>query len=450
MTSENLHLLTANKAISLIKEKEISVLDLVNALIDRTEKINPKTRAWVHLNYNQSRECALKFDKLIKSKQSIDPLNGILIGIKDIFNTSDFPTEMGSPLWKNFTPGNDARVIYNIKMANGIIFGKTETAEFAVHTLGNSQNPYDSKRSPGTSSSGSAIAVATHMVPLALGTQTAGSIIRPASFCGVYGFKPSFGLIPRTGMLKTTDSLDQIGFFAKSPEDLQILFDVIRVKGRDYPLSNTILNNIQRQNIINRKWKIKFVKTSTWKNTEDYVKRNIEKFINKLKEFEEFDIEELSLPQKFDSAHKMHELIYTKSLSYYFKEELKNETLVSKIFYEFAQKAKNISIPEYDFAIKYQSNISRDLDEEFCHFDIIISLSTAGYAPFRGEKEMDDPSLIWTMCGVPTINIPAFHHNDLPFGVQIISRRYNDILLLQFLNLLYEKKIISDAPSPKI
>ena len=119
---------------------------------------------------------------------------------------------MGSTLWQNFTPGNNARVIDKLIHNGSVVIGKTVTAEFAVHELNKTKNPFDKNRTPGTSSSGSAVAVATGMVPFALGTQTAASIIRPASFCGVWGFKPSFGLVPRTGILKTTDSLDTVGF----------------------------------------------------------------------------------------------------------------------------------------------------------------------------------------------------------------------------------------------
>lgn len=450
MISDKIYLLNATEAIALIRERKVSVLELVNSLIEQIEKMNPLTNAWVQLNYEQSRNIASKFDQMNKNKESIEPLNGIPIGIKDIFNTYDFPTEMGSRIWKNFTPGNDARVIYYLRMANGIILGKTETAEFAVHTLGNSKNPYDNTRSPGTSSSGSAVAVATYMVPLAVGTQTAGSIIRPASFCGIYGFKPSFGLIPRTGMLKTTDSLDQIGYFARSSKDLELLFDVIRVKGRDYPLSEAALNNYKRQTVLDRTWKVKFVKSPVWDMAEEYAKKSIEKFIDKLKEFSEFEIDELVLPKEFSFAHKMHETIYAKSISYYFKEELKNKTLVSTIFYDFASKAKDISIAEYDSAVEYQTKITQILDKQFHDFDIIISLSTAGYAPLRDEKETDDPSLIWTMCGIPAINVPMFSHNNLPFGIQITARKYNDKLLLKFINLLRDKGLIPDGPFPKI
>ncbi len=446
-----LFLLSATESICLIKSGDITVKELTESIQERIKKINPIIHSFVHQNNNYNLKTAKNLDEKFKDGKEIGPLFGISIGIKDIFNEKFMPTEMGSPIWKGFTPGNDARVVHNIRLSNGLIIGKTDTAEFAVSSLGKSMNPYDPLRTPGSSSSGSSTAVSSCMVPLALGTQTAGSIIRPASYSGVYGFKPSFGLIPRTGMLKTTDSLDQIGFFARHPKDLELLFNVIRVKGKNYPISNKILGAYKTSNNLKRKWKIGFTKTSVWENAEDYTKIFFDNFINKLKQKNQFEIKELILAKDFDSTHKMHEIIYAKSLSYYFKDELKNKTWVSKIFYDFASQAKNIDLPKYDLALDHQSKISQILDQQFKNFDIIFSLSTTSQAPLRTEKQKDDPCLIWTMCGVPAINLPVFKTKEnLPLGIQVFSKKYNDLLLLEFINLLHEQKIIPTAPYPPL
>lgn len=448
---ERLYQLTATESINLIKEGKITITELTENIIQQIDKSNRQTNAWVHLNHKQSLDSAKKLDEKLASGQDLGPLYGLSIGIKDIFHTSDFPTEMGSPIWKGFTPGNDARVVYALKMANAIIVGKTETAEFAVHTLGKSKNPYDSNRSPGTSSSGSAVAVATNSVPIALGTQTGGSIIRPASYCGIYGFKPSFGLIPRTGMLKTTDTLDQIGYFARNPHDLELLFDSIRVRGRDYPLSEAALNDNARQDVSNRPWKIKFVKTPVWDQAESYAKKAIEKFVEDLNGLDSFQIDDFELPEEFSMTHKIHQIIYKKSLAYYFKDELEKHSLVSDIFYQFASQAKEIPFSQYEKALAFQSKIRNILDNLFFNFDIIISLSTAGEAPMKEELEKDDPSLIWTMCGNPAISMPAvITPSGLPMGIQAVSRRYNDKLLLSFIKNLYHNQLILDGPFPRL
>lgn len=166
------------------------------------------------------------------------------------------PTSMGTNILKNYQPGNDARVVSNLRLEGAVIMGKTQTSEFAVHNPTETKNPINIKYSPGTSSSGSAAAVAAGIVPVAIGSQTAGSICRPASYCGVYGFKPSFGVIPRTGILKTSDTLDTVGILARYVEDLEIIFDVIKVQGHNYPFVSKFL---QKKKLFNKKKKSQFL-----------------------------------------------------------------------------------------------------------------------------------------------------------------------------------------------
>ena len=440
---KELYSLTATEIISLIKSNKITVKELIESTINRINKVNGNFHSFVNRNDENNLEIAKYIDRKIGKEENIGKLFGIPIGVKDTINESSMPTEMGSPIWKGFTPGNDARVIHNIKKNDGIIIGKTDTAEFAVSSLGKALNPFDIARTPGTSSSGSATAVASFMIPLAVGTQTAGSIIRPASYCGIYGFKPSFGLIPRTGMLKTTDSLDQIGIFSRNPHDLKLLFSTMHVKGNNYPMSNKFLKNSNENRIGQEKIKIGFVKTHTWNNTREETKLLFKKFIKNIKTINQLDIEELILPKKFELSHKMHQIIYSKSLSYYFKKELKTKKLVSKLFYEFSSESKKYDLTHYNNALQYQSTISQMLDNQFNKYDFIFSLSTADHAPLRNEEEREDPSLIWTMCGVPTINLPVFKTSKkLPLGIQVFSKKYNDLHLLDFVIFLQQKNII--------
>ena len=177
-------------------------------------------------------------------KRQNTPLYGMPFGIKDIINTRGLPTAMGSDIWRGFRAGNNARIVDEIFDKGGIIFSKTTTAEFAVHfiTAEKTINPYNKAHITGTSSSGSAVAVACGALPLALGTQTAGSIIRPASFCGAYGFKPSFGALDRTGVLKTNDTLDTLGILGSGLSGIRKIFYNIIQKGGDYPFSSNYFN----------------------------------------------------------------------------------------------------------------------------------------------------------------------------------------------------------------
>lgn len=438
--------------ISYLKEKKLTAMDIAESCIERTEKLNDIYKVWVCFDKDLLLKNAELSQQRIDRDEKIRVLESIPVGVKDIFNTFEFPTQMGSPLWKGFTPGNDARVVYYLKSAGALIPGKTDTAEFAVHAIGNCLNPHDTTRTPGTSSSGSSVAVALGMVPAAIGTQTAGSIARPASFCGVYGCKPSFGFIPRTGMLKTTDSLDTIGFFTSKYSDLITMFEVLRVHGSNYPISHNALNDQLRQNKNPGKpWRIGFVKTHVWDEAFDYAKKSIEDFVNKLGESPGIEIHDAELPDILKKSHEIHQTIYDKTLSYYFQEEFKRPENISEIMNEIFERGNKISQQKYLNALNEQENLINVTDEYFKNYDILISLSTAGEAPLRDETERPDPSLIWTLVHLPVVCAPVFSSPaGLPFGIQFAARKYNDYLLFRFTDLLHEMKMIPRGVNPVV
>lgn len=427
-------LLSAKEGIQKIKAGEITALDWMSSCASRIERIDENIHAWAYFNRDLALANAAAVDQKIKHSENLKAcgsLAGVPIGIKDIFNTVDMPTCMGSPIWEGFTPGNDARTVFNLKQAGAVIAGKTVTAEFAVHTPGKTVNPHHSDYSPGTSSSGSAAAVASFMIPVALGTQTAGSIMRPASYCGVYGFKPSFGLIPRTGTLKTTDSLDTIGMFARTPDDLELVFETLRVRGEDYPMVHALVDapSIKAKD----KWKIGVVSSSlwVWEKAAGYAKNKLSEFVNSLAQ-NGIEVEDLKLPADFNQAHEIHSVIYDKTLSYYFKEEFKQHTLVSEIMYKIISHGQKISLDQYKDALDAQNRLSRLFDSLLENYDAILTLTTAGQAPKWGKDDIPDSCLIWTLCGAPVVNLPAFKSPEgLPLGAQIVSRRYHDKNLLR-------------------
>lgn len=429
---------------------ETSPAEVAENCISRIEKLDGEFKAWVCFDREKLMGQAETVRKRLKSGEKPRPLEGIPLAVKDIFNTSEFPTQMGSPLWKGFTPGNDSRVVYYAKEAGAVVPGKTVTAEFAVHTLDKTLNPHDVTRTPGTSSSGSAVAIALGMVPAALGTQTAGSITRPASFCGIYGCKPSFGLIPRTGMLKTTDSLDTVGFFTARYNDLKLLFETFRVHGPNFPFSNNALTDAKRQiKPANRPWRILFAKTHTWDNAYGYAKDEMEKFISLLSNDENIEIVEKALPSEFEKTHEIHAIVYDKALSYYFKEEFSKKELVSPIMTELIEHGNSISVETYHAALKKQTEMIHSMDGIMEKYDALVSLSTAGEAPLREEREKPDPALMWTLTHLPIVCAPAFKSpSGLPFGLQIASRKYNDYLMFSFADYLNSKGYIPDRPNP--
>lgn len=427
--------LDATALIELLKSKKITIGEVVNAYLDVIEKKDTDIHAWEYIDRAVIEKQIKKIEKLNPEKYQ---LWGLPIGIKDIYNTFDMPTQMGSPIWKDFTPGNDARVVHYLRQNGSLILGKTTTAEFAVHYQNKTHNPHDLKRSPGTSSSGSAAAVAANMVPVAFGSQTAGSIGRPASYCGVYGYKPTFGVLPRIGVLKTTDSLDTLGFFTKSARDLRLILDASRVKGENYEYVHKYLDNYTPQK--SQKFKIGIVKHSKWHLVDDFVKKEFETFVNNL-QYPDFIVEETTNPPQMESIHDLHSVIYDKTLSYYFKEEFKQNSLISPVFYEIIERGNKISLAAYQDAIATQANIMHSFDEYYDKYDILLTVSTADEAPIGlTTPDIPDSNLIWTFLGMPTVSIPALKgKNALPVGVLAVAKKYEDYKLIEFSKKIEEK-----------
>jgi Asp-tRNA(Asn)/Glu-tRNA(Gln) amidotransferase A subunit family amidase len=402
----------------------LSVCEYIDSCIGRIEELELRVGAWASLDYDLVRRRAVELDqKLRRNWGSTGALFGLPVGVKDVFNTSDFPTEMGSPIWRGFRPGNDARAVSELLQHDALVMGKTVTAEFAVHHPGSTVNPHDHQRSPGTSSSGSAVAVACEMVPLALGTQTAGSTIRPASFNGVYGFKPTFGLIPRTGILKTLDTLDHVTCFSRTPEDLRLALDAMRVRGRNYPQVNRFIDSappVAEQ----EKWKVGFLRTHVWDQAARYVRDAMEAFVVRLAREPWIELVEIDTPGDLASAHDVHETIYTKSLSYYFDEEYCNHReQISPVMQELIERGRTISTEAFRAGLRMQNVLATQADEALRKFDVLICHSTAHIAPIGlATREANDPCLMWTLCRVPALSVPAFVGPErMPFGLQIVA-----------------------------
>ena len=368
----------------------------------------------------------------------------IPFGVKDIFNTKVLPTEMGSEIWKGFHAGNNARIVDEIIHAGGIVFCKTTTAEFAVHYFDNNTtiNPHNKNHITGTSSAGSAVAVSCGAIPIALATQTAGSIIRPASFCGVFGFKPSFGALDRTGVLKTNDTLDTIGFIGA---DLDIIFKTfieLYQNTNDYPMSRLYAENYKKDS--SKKLNILIIDDNfkEFTNYESYIHNSFEqvtRIISKKNNIINVDKGELEF---LNEIHKSHKTIYDKSLSYYFLEESKVHEKISDVMTDIISRGKAYSEENYIQELKNQIAFTRKFNEILNKYNIdyIVTPSTASCAPLIGEREKDDTSLIWTYFGMPSVSLPIFMNDKLglPYGLQVVAPRYNDFRLLKFANDIYK------------
>jgi Asp-tRNA(Asn)/Glu-tRNA(Gln) amidotransferase A subunit family amidase len=262
--------------------------------------------------------------------------------------------------------------------------------------------------------------------------------------------KPSFGLLPRTGMLKTTDSLDTIGFFARTVQDLGLMFDVMRVHGPDYPMSYAALGDWTRQTKTDRPWRVALVEGPKWADAEGYARKALERWARELGREPELRIEQVQLPESFSRAHDIHATIYDRTLAYYFKEEFKSQTLISPVMYDIIRRGNQLSLDQYKEALAHQDTLAHEFDALMQDYDALLTLSTGG-AALKGLDSVDRPDscLIWTLCGAPAINLPVFVADDgMPFGAQIVGRRYNDLLLLEFAHFLRSAELIPDATNP--
>lgn len=425
--------LTATEGAARVRAGELEPSAWMEACLARIAAIEDEARAWTFLDHALAGDAARDRDGVEWANVRPEPLlAGVPVAVKDCFNTSAMPTAMGSDLWRGFTPGNDARVISRAKLLGAVMVGKTVTAEFATHAPGSTRNPRDRDRIPGTSSTGSAVAVACGMVPVALATQTAGSIIRPASYCGVIGFKPSFGLIPRTGVLKTVDTLDTIGFLARSIADVRLMLEALRVRGRDYPMTERGLARAAAKREGSRGWKVALGLPPTWDGAKAYARDGVVEFANQLANRADVSVEELDLRQLFADAHQTMRTIYHKQLSYYFEKELQQPDKVSDIFRQVTDEGARITPDEYLAATARQRAIEGQLHEVMDGFDALITLSVAGEAPTWSDGvEADDSALIWTLAGAPSLSLPLFTGpHGLPFGLQLVAPRYGDYTLL--------------------
>ena len=236
---DNVLEMSATQAAAAIESGLINSQELVQAYIEQINAYESKVEAWQHFDADYALTQAKEADLLRKSGQTTGPLHGIPIGIKDIFDTKDMPTEDGTVIHKGRTPAYDATSIQLLRQAGAIIMGKTVTTEMAVYSAGKTKNPHDPSRTPGGSSSGSAAAVAANMVPLALGTQTNGSIIRPASYCGVVGYKPSHGLISRYRVLQQSLRFDNVGIFSRDVSDAALIAEQLMIFDNQDPSMQT-------------------------------------------------------------------------------------------------------------------------------------------------------------------------------------------------------------------
>ena len=363
------------------------------------------------------------------------PLRGLPVGVKDIIETVDFATSYGSPIYAGHRPASDASIVSMIRRAGGIVIGKTVTTPFAYLDPGKTRNPRNPAHTPGGSSSGSAAAVAAGMVPIALGTQTGGSIIRPAAFCGVAGFKPSFRLLPTAGIKCFSWSLDTAGMFAASVAD--VAFAAAAISGRDLLV----------EEVAAVPPRIALTRTQQWSDASDAMRTAVEAAA-RAAAAKGAQVRELELPAIFDEASQAFATIqsYEGWRAYAFEYDHHRDRLPPRLR-DLLDKAAAITPDAYDAARRVAKRARQTLNQLATDIDVLLTPSAATAAP-KGLDFLGSPSFnrLWTLMGVPCINVPGLADADgMPLGVQIVGRFARDRTALAAA-LFVEQAIAAENP----
>ena len=391
--------LGAKEAARLIERGELGAEALVASCRSRIAEREPQVKAWTHL--------ASEFPA---AKNPCGPLYGVPVGVKDIFDTHDMPTAYGSPIYAGYRPRSDAACVALARRAGGSIMGKTVTAEFATFVPRETRNPLDPSRTPGGSSSGSAAAVADFMVPLAFGTQTAGSLIRPASYCGIFAYKPTYNAIARAGLKPGADSLDTVGVYARSVEDCAFF-------------AAALTSRPELEAGIERPPRIGVCRTTEWDRVQPEMRAALDEVRRRL------DADEFELPARFRGLRESHTAILWYEVARSMADEFTR--FADQLDPARRQRCADgfaLDPQKYLRARRHAADCRAHFAEALGDYDVIVAPAATGEAP-KGLHSTGDVAMnvVWTLLHAPCVAVPAAKApSGMPLGVQVIGRIGDD------------------------
>jgi len=441
MAAADLSALTATQAAAEIARGAISAEEYTQACLERIAAVEETVKAFAHLDKEQALAQARESAEWRRSGRPIGPLHGVPVAIKDIIDTADYPTECGSPVLSGRRPRADATVVARLRAAGAVIIGKTVTTEFAYFHPNKTRNPHDPERTPGGSSSGSAAAVAAGMVPLAIGTQTNGSIIRPAAFCGVFAMKPTHGLVSRSGILPLSRTLDHPGPFARSIEDLALCLDVIAGHDPEDPDTRPLAARNFSQ-IAAEEFPIEprfaFVRTPVWDKADAETREAFEDLANDLGEA----CFALDLPEQYKDAWESHRIIMATEMAHNLGSLVdRGSDAISKAMQELIAEGRKATATRYLAATAAASSLCSGLNELFeQRCNAIITPAAPGVAPKGMPTGNPIFCTLWSYLGLPAITIPLMKgEGGMPLGVQLVGASGDDARLLRTARALVER-----------
>jgi Asp-tRNA(Asn)/Glu-tRNA(Gln) amidotransferase A subunit family amidase len=385
-------------------------------LLLRAREIDDGIYAWARLEPEEAIARAREADARLRAGRTPGPLHGVPVGVKDIINTRGMPTQMGSPIYRGWVPEHNAEVVDRLQTAGAFPLGKTVTTEFAFLTPPKTRNPWNPAHTPGGSSSGSAAAVAAGMVPVAIGTQTNGSVIRPAAFCGVVGYKPGKGVLSTDGILPFSPTLDQPGVFARSVEDTGLL--VAHLAHSRWTISPQI-------SALKHAPRLVATRTPVWHLASEDQRNRFAMDVSGLREAGAV-VDEVDLPASFNDAHKVHRTIMLyEGAAASRAVRAQHAAQLSELLRKALEEGDRIAVSDYERALKKHEALQRDFSRFTDDYDAVVTPPAAGEAPASLDTT-GDPSFctIWTLIGVPAIVIPTgLGSHGMPLAMQIIGNQ---------------------------
>ena len=430
----------AAEAAKRIAKGDITSEALVQSCLDRIAERDDAVRAWIHLDTELALEQARAADRQRAAGQGTGPLHGVPVGIKDIIETADMPTQNGYAGHAGRHTHKDALCVSQLRDAGAVILGKTVTTELATRSPGMTRNPLNPEHTPGGSSSGSAAAVRDGQVPLALGTQTGGSVIRPASFCGIHALKPTFGWVARYGVTLQADWLDTVGTYGRSIEDVALVTE--QMLARDLtdpqapPRSRPPLREIAMSEPSERP-RLAFVKGAMWDKADPAAQTALQDFAASLGS----DCTSVEMPAGMADAWEAQRVLqhYGNAMHYGPLLDAHGDAMTQSL-QNYIADGRNMTEAQYRAAVAMRDEAYAWLEPLYDEFDAILCLSSAGAAP-KGLDWTGDPvfNAFWTFVGTPCVNLPLLEVDGLPMGVQLTGPRGGDGPLLRTARWLEHK-----------
>lgn len=405
-------------AVRRLTSGEITSEAYTRSLLSRIDLLEPRIQAFQYLDKERALELAREADRRIAAGRTPGALHGVPVGVKDIIDVRGVVTSMGSPIYKGYVPPMNSEVVDRLHAAGALVLGKTVTTEFAFMVPNKTRNPWNATHTPGGSSSGSAAAVACGFVPAAIGTQTNGSVIRPAAFCGVVGYKAGKGVLSTEGILPFSPTLDQPGAFTRNVEDAALI--VANLAHSRWVISPQI-------SALKHAPRLVAVKSPVWHLAEPDQRSRFATDVAVLRESAAI-VDEIELPPSFNDAHKVHRsiMLYEGAAgSRHLRAHAPYRAQFSDFLLRALEEGDKISVAEYERALRKREALQRDFSRFLDDYDAVVTPPAAGEAPGSLETT-GDPSFctIWTLLGVPAITIPTgLGSHGMPLGLQIIGNQ---------------------------